>query len=908
MRTLFRPADWPLAIKLLIAFLVVAIVPLLIVGTLSQRQASDGLLNQAKLNLANTARRTSNDINNFLNLRVSDMRQTAALDTVTRFIDATNNDRSTLGPQNVDQTSTYNILKSQASSLPGVSTYVEVASAGGQVELTSNAIANEEGQPIAGEPANISNMPYFQEAMKGTTYLSNPKLTIFQDNNVVALMYVSSPILDTKGQPAGVVVIRFSLASIWQIVDADQGAAGAGSYTMLVDDTDNLGIKLADSRTYQDPATYTQYLFSIVRQVPSGIGRGAWVNSGRFPDQFDYATASSAANSALIGSLQTRATNYNSNAPYLTLNLEGSADHPNAQAAYAPINLKDSWKYFVVVPDTTYSAAADNITTTLLIATVLAILVVILVAFFLSRLLTTPVRRIGQVLGRIGIGDFGARVPVGGQDELGRLSDSLNAMFDNTLSLIQSREEKEELQGQITRLLEEISTVAEGDLTVQAEVTADITGAIADSFNLMIEELRRIIINIQNTTGQASNFFEQMVQNTQQIDKVSSLQASRVVTVSGSVEDINRSIQQVSEAANLSANVAQEARQNAHQGNLAVSQTIAGMNRIRGNVQETAKKIKRLGESSQQIGEIVKLIDDIADQTNMLALNAAIQAAMAGEQGKGFSVVSEEVRRLAERSATATREIAALVKSIQDDTAEAVIAMEESTREVVEGSKVADDAGHALSSIETVVERLANLITNISVVSRQQATSSRDITGNMVELSQLTQEAATLRRQSANAVEQVARTADELRVSVSAFKVTSESNQLESGKANEPAILDAHPVASNGTSASNGDKAVPEYYQYMPHLPSDRVETYQSPAAADGGSWDEPAPVLSTPAPVTAPATVQSSTGQTGLADGNLDLNSWLNDDKLFEPLFQDEHSPKGYNSEDEKDLPPALG
>ncbi len=900
MRTIFRPTDWPLAVKLLTAFLVIALVPLLVVGILSQNQARDGLLTEAKRNLANTARRTTTVIDDFLKARVTDMQQTATLDSVTRFMDKANNDRSSLGPTNIDQTSTYNILKSKANSLSSAGNYLAIASKSGQVEITSNTNPNEEGQPVAGEPGSLEKESYFLEAMKGNTFITDPKLVKFQEKDVAAVIYVASPIRDVRGVPSGVVVLRFSLESIWKIVNADYEAAGSGSYTMLIDDTDYLGIRIADSRTFQRPENLTNYLFSIVRTLPTA-NRGPWVNSGRFPEQFNYQKANN--NGDILPNLKEVLDNptYDTANPFFQTNI-GGGENLNAQATYAPpISSKPKWRYIVIVPDATYAAAANNITTTLIFAIVAAVVVVILVALLLARLLTTPVRRIGQILGRIGIGDFEARVPIKGRDELGRLGESLNAMFDNTLSLIQSREEKEDLQGQITRLLEEISTVAEGDLTVQAEVTADITGAIADSFNLMIEELRKIIVNIQSATGQASTFFDQMVQNSLQIDMVSDLQTNRVMTVTRSVEDVNRSIQQVSEAAVLSAEVAQEARQNAHQGGLAVTKTIAGMNRIRGNVQETAKKIKRLGESSQQIGEIVKLIDDIADQTNMLALNAAIQAAMAGEQGKGFSVVSEEVRRLAERSATATKEIAGLVKSIQDDTAEAVVAMEESTREVVDGSKVADEAGRALASIEAVVERLATLITNISVVSRQQATSSTDIARSMVDLSQLTQEASALRHQSAQAVQSVARTADELRVSVSAFKVTSEANALESGRVDEALVLEALPVVSG----ANNDTA-PDYYQYMPASERfDRHELYQSPAG-DGGSPD----FGDTYKLAEVPAQVHAGSEQAGADRLDFDLNTLLGDDTIFDTFFDNGLPPQTARklTEDDKSRPPALG
>jgi twitching motility protein PilJ len=291
-----------------------------------------------------------------------------------------------------------------------------------------------------------------------------------------------------------------------------------------------------------------------------------------------------------------------------------------------------------------------------------------------------------------------------------------------------------------------------------------------------------------------------------------------------------------------------------------------------------------LGESSQQIGEIVKLIDDIADQTNMLALNAAIQAAMAGEQGKGFSVVTEEVRRLAQRSANATREIASLVKSIQDDTTAAVIAMEESTGEVVEGSKVADEAGKALSAIEQVVDELADLILNISAVSQQQATTSSSIAQSMVEISALTNEATNLRRKSSEVTALVARTADELRNSVAAFKVSSFAPALQAGN-----IYDHPPI-------------VQDVFTPLPSAivnQNNNLEISQPLPINNGHSQMPP---------------VHSSIVKPG--ESEADLSSMLNenDDNLFDSMFEEVTTGRFYNTnqpaerENTKPRPQALG
>ncbi len=767
MRSIIRINDWPIFYKLLAALLVLGIIALVPVSLINQQQARQGLLQEAQRNLSNTARNTSNILNDYLLARQRDIDQIAFNEAVAGFMKTANTDRASLGPNNRDQRDTLNLLATNANQL-GRNSYVFIASPNGQVELTSE----RDGVVKQDEPVNVTDQFYFQDIIVNKKFIVVSDLIINRYNEatadvIQAFIYFAAPIRDTTGQTLGIAVMRVDAETIWNIVNNDKESAGAGSFSMLVD---SAGIRIADSRIADSPASRARYLFSPMYQLPAtGPGsRAELLATGRFTKDFDLTAKQDA-----IPGIFERAVSptVDPNNRFFELNL----GNEGYEAAFARVTTKP-WTYYVVVPDATYAKAANNITTTGFIIGGIAFVLLLLAAFLMANALTSPVRRIRGVLARIGMGDFEARVPVTSQDEMGKLGETLNAMFDNTLTLIQTREEKEELQDQVMRLLEEISTVAEGDLTVQAEVTADITGAIADSFNLMIEELRKVITNIQRATGQTTSNLELMIQNSQRMDIATDRQANRIMAVTGSVGEMNSSIQRVSASANDAARVAQEARSNARSGGEAVAKTIGSMNRIRGNVQETAKKIKRLGESSQQIGEIVKLIDGIADQTNMLALNAAIQAATAGEQGKGFSMVTEEVRRLAQRSANAAREIASLVKSIQDDTNAAVVAMEESTSEVVEGSKVADNAGQALNSIEQVVSRLADLILNISQVSVQQASTSGSIAQSMTEISSLTQEATALRRQSSEVVEMVARTAEDLRNSVSAFKVTTDKD------------------------------------------------------------------------------------------------------------------------------------
>jgi twitching motility protein PilJ len=366
-----------------------------------------------------------------------------------------------------------------------------------------------------------------------------------------------------------------------------------------------------------------------------------------------------------------------------------------------------------------------------------------------------------------------SRVANPSSSELGMIARSLNTMLDNTVALVQSREERDLMQRSVMKLLDEISGVADGDLTVQAEVTADMTGALADSFNFMIAELRSIIGQVQKTTGRVSNSLGELRSFTATLAAGSEAQAAQAVEASAAIEEMATSINQVSENASSSAAVAEQARQNAEQGALAVSRTIDGMKAVRDQVQETAKRIKRLGESSQEIGEIVELIGDIADRTSILALNASIQAAMAGEAGRGFGVVAEEVERLADRATEATKKAAMLVKATQGETSEVMAAMEDTTREVVTRSAIANEAGVALREIQGVSNRLAELIQAISDAAQQQARGSQQIARSMNEMSSVTRSTAASSKETATAIGSLAAIADSLNGSVARFRLPS---------------------------------------------------------------------------------------------------------------------------------------
>jgi twitching motility protein PilJ len=316
-----------------------------------------------------------------------------------------------------------------------------------------------------------------------------------------------------------------------------------------------------------------------------------------------------------------------------------------------------------------------------------------------------------------------------------------------------------------------MTALADGDLTAHATVTEDITGAIADSVNFSIDALRSLVQAINNTVVRVSQSSERTQAIANRLANASNQQATEIASTTDAISKMAKTMEQVSKNASTSVEVALKSVQIAHKGAQTVRRNIEGMDSIRDAIQETSKRIKRLGESSQQIGEIVSLITDIADRTNILALNAAIQASSAGEAGRGFAVVADEVQRLAERAGNATKQIAALVETIQTDTNEAVSSMEQSTAGVVTGAKLAEDAGNALSEIETVSKQLADLIQGISREAREQASAAINISESMNVIKRITIETSEGTNETARSIGNLTELANALRTSVAGFKL-----------------------------------------------------------------------------------------------------------------------------------------
>ena len=355
----------------------------------------------------------------------------------------------------------------------------------------------------------------------------------------------------------------------------------------------------------------------------------------------------------------------------------------------------------------------------------------------------------------------------------------------------ETAETNERNQTAILRLLDELADLADGDLTTTATVTEDFTGAIADSINFTIDQLRILVARINETAVNVSAAAQETQQTALHLAEASEHQAQEIAGASAAVNEMAVTIDQVSANAAESAAVAERAVSIASNGAKVVQNTIHGMDTIREQIQDTSKRIKRLGESSQEIGDIVSLINDIADQTNILALNAAIQASMAGDAGRGFAVVADEVQRLAERSAAATKQIEALVKTIQNDTNEAVISMEQTTSEVVRGARLAQDAGVALEEIENVSTSLAELIQNISNAARQQASSAGHISNTMNVIQEITTQTSAGTSATAQSIGHLAEMALDLRESVAGFKLPEEDMSEARAQAAQAAMAKA---------------------------------------------------------------------------------------------------------------------
>ncbi len=387
-----------------------------------------------------------------------------------------------------------------------------------------------------------------------------------------------------------------------------------------------------------------------------------------------------------------------------------------------------------------------------------------------NKVMVNPIKNIISVAEKVGQGDLSHELEVKSSDELGHLAVTFNETITRLRTMVQTESERDKLQAQVMDLLDIVSTAAEGDLTVQAQVTSDALGSVADAFNLMVNGLANLVEQIRGAGMEIKTATDSILSVTNEMSRGAEEQVVQINKASSVVDSMAMSMQQVASNTEEAANAARQATDAASKGGKAVSETISGMHRIRSTVQGTSKKIKSLGERSMEIGKIVEVINDIAAQTNLLALNAAIEAARAGEQGRGFAVVADEIRKLAERSSKATKEIANLIKGIQVETNEAVTAMENGTRDVEDGTVLADTAGAALKSIEGVVSKAASLIHGISVAAKQQVEGAVGVVSSMETISNVSKRTFESSRESMKTISQLASMTNRLNEAIGRFK------------------------------------------------------------------------------------------------------------------------------------------
>jgi len=416
-------------------------------------------------------------------------------------------------------------------------------------------------------------------------------------------------------------------------------------------------------------------------------------------------------------------------------------------------------------------------TTLLIFAALLGAGTVALLAWQLSSRFVGPAQELAEFSERLAAGDPRARAEVATSDEFGYIADNLNRAVTRVSKANNNQEASDSLQRSITELLNVINQVARGDLTMRGKVTNDALGNVTDSINYMLDNFMKVLERVRKAAMEVTACSNNILVAADQMQAGATQQDQEITNTSSAVEELTVSMKQVSNNAEASAEAARRALDAAEQGNRAVRDTLEGMQRIRASVQATAKKIKSLGDRSLEISEIINVINDITEQTNLLALNAAIEAARAGEAGRGFAVVADEVRKLAEHSRSATKDIAALIKAIQAETNEAVVVMEEGTKEVESGATLADQAGRALDAISNVVRQSAELVQEISLASKQQVRGTEGVAHAMQIISSITRQTSQGTRGTVATVSQLVKLSDQLNEALAQFRAAKAAAQ-----------------------------------------------------------------------------------------------------------------------------------
>lgn len=470
--------------------------------------------------------------------------------------------------------------------------------------------------------------------------------------------------------------------------------------------------------------------------------------------------------------------------PHVFTAAEIASDYATAYDTLYQMNrqfttLRNHWQNVVDDAATmgkTVTAVGQSVTQPLILATALALLlsllVVVITGGIVNFTITSPLRRLALLTRRIARGDTTARAHINGRDEIALVAQSMNNMLDNIVHLIQEATNRSEnLQKQVEKLVSEVSGVGEGDLRLQAEVTADALGVLADSFNYMVEELGALVVRVKVVAQEVEHSTLTTFDNMTHLVGVGDMQIKQITGAAVEVERMAGMSRQMAERARTLYSVAHEAHETAEVGREAMQQTVEGMGRIQNYVADTSRKVQSLGENSQAIKSIIDVIARITHQTNRLALDAAIQAAMAGDNGKGFGAVAADIRRLATQAKDEADAITRIVRSVSEDIADVAISMQDTERETLSGAKLAEEAGVSLSSIFGVVERQEMEIEAINRMADQQMQSSSNVVQVMRAVTASTEQNSVSTREAAQSMERMARLAEQLLASVEAFKL-----------------------------------------------------------------------------------------------------------------------------------------
>ncbi|PZU98387.1 MAG: methyl-accepting chemotaxis protein [Pseudanabaena sp.] len=588
-------------------------------------------------------------------------------------------------------------------------------------------------------PANIANRPYFQTVLStDKPFISQPEASVVTKK---VSLFTAAPIKDATGKTIAVVRSRVQITALQDILK-DFGENGDQFH--LADSSGKFFATLEKDRIGRDLKNDFPGLDSLIAKRESSASR--------------------------------------------TIDLLSSKE---SFAGYAPLpkleGLPDlNWDTVIEVDADIANRPLQQLLVILVAATGTISILGALLAILIARRATRPIIEATDAVVELGKGNLDTRLTVKGQDELAQLGDNINSMAGQLQEFIALQEEQtqqsrimadkerqrsESIQRELITLLSDVEGAANGDLTVRAQISEGEIGIVADFFNAIVESLRDIVTQVKQAALQVSTSVSTNNDSIRNLAKDASLQTEQLEEALQSVENMTESIQQVASSAQEAADASNEAAATAEVGSIAIEQSADSILQLRQTVSETAKKVKRLGEASQQISKVVVLIDQIALKTNMLAVNASIEAARAGEEGRGFAVVAEEVGSLAAQSATATKDIARIVESIQQETSEVVESMEASTLQVVEGTNKVEEARKSLSQIVEVARKVNELFQGISLATTSQVQTSQSVKSVMESISSQSQKSSETSREVAIALQETANVASKLQASVETFKV-----------------------------------------------------------------------------------------------------------------------------------------